>query len=352
MKRIIFCFDGTWQNLSQRFQTNVAKTASAILPKCENGVEQIVYYSEGVGNERGVWPALTAKFGGAFGSGLEDELRQAYQFLCFNFREGDEIYVFGFSRGAFTGRSFCGLINHCGILCRDAMDEEEFMIREYKLKNSKVEKLENKKRNFCHQSNTALVKYLGVWDTVCARGLPEVFKVFRPYNKKYDFHNISLNNNISNARHAVSLDEIRNMFPPEPWSSIEIDQVNKHTKGVNIEQLWFSGDHGNVGGGGNNFIMSNTALLWVWRKALNLGLELKQADLNAVETRTTENSSNSSDEITYSTSFFKGLPYSLGGFRSRAGVTSKRDLHHTALDRIDAKEGYWPKAYPRNITEE
>ncbi len=346
MRRLIFCFDGTWQNLSQNYLTNVALTASSVLPISPDGEEQIVYYSEGVGNARGIWPALTAKFGGAFGSGLEDDLLRAYHFLSFNYQIGDEIFIFGFSRGAFTARSFCGLIDHCGILKREFIEHERFMISDYKLKKAKQLKIMNMKRNFTHSlTNQKVIKFLGIWDTVCARGLPEVFKIFRPYNRKYDFHMIGINDAIEHSRHAVSLDETRNMFPPEIWSEEEITRANSESDINNFEQLWFAGDHGNVGGGGRNFLLSNIALIWIWEKAIQLGMGVQQATFEARQNRTYLRSMNSSEEITYPTSFLKGLPYSLGGFNPRKGLVSESDLHDSVFTRMADKEGYIPKAY-------
>jgi len=341
MKRLIFCFDGTWQNLSQRFQTNVAQTASAILPSSSDGIQQIIYYSEGIGNARGVWPALASKFGGAFGSGLEDDLRHAYHFLSFNFEEGDEIFVFGFSRGAFTARSFCGLLNHCGILKRDALDQEDFMITEYETKSQNPLAMQNIKKHNCHyKGQQSPIKYIGVWDTVCARGLPEVFKISKPYNKKYAFHDISLNENIEYARHALALDEIRNTFPPEPWNQAVIDRHK-----IRYQQLWFSGDHGNVGGGGSNFLLSNITLIWIWEKAKNLGLAFDPTEFQSKARRTAVQGSLQAREITYPTSFLKGLPNSIGGFSARTGVYSEGDLHHTVIARMESKNGYVPQAY-------
>src|SRR2546421_4524568 len=113
MKRLVFCFDGTWNRIDAAHSTNVVMTAESVLPLASDNVSQLIYYHEGVGTGR--WDRIR---GGIFGSGLVQNLADAYRFLIFNHTPGDEIYVFGFSRGAYTARSFVGLIGCCGILLR------------------------------------------------------------------------------------------------------------------------------------------------------------------------------------------------------------------------------------------
>ena len=123
MKRLaIFC-DGTWNNLSMAALTNVARLAKSVeSPAPTDGVEQVVFYDPGVGvpsRISRVVDFLTGMMGGAFGGGIEDKIENAYRFLVLNYEPGDEIYVFGFSSGAYTARSLCGLIRKCSILRRD-----------------------------------------------------------------------------------------------------------------------------------------------------------------------------------------------------------------------------------------
>lgn len=110
-KRLVFCFDGTWQRLAQPHPTNVAFTAETISPLASDGIPQPIFYNEGVGTDpRDKWT------GGIFGAGLMKVMADAYRFLIFNYERGDELFVFGFSRGVFTARSFVGLVSNCGIL--------------------------------------------------------------------------------------------------------------------------------------------------------------------------------------------------------------------------------------------
>src|ERR1700730_9436936 len=116
MKRIILCLDGTWnQVLDPDTVTNVVKLAQSIRTIASDGTQQIVYYNSGVGTGD-----LFDKFlGGVFGRGLRNNVKRAYAFLSLNYEPGDEIYIFGFSRGAYTARALSGVIGASGILRKD-----------------------------------------------------------------------------------------------------------------------------------------------------------------------------------------------------------------------------------------
>src|SRR5471032_1121279 len=114
MKRLVFCFDGSWNRLDAPYSTNVVITAESVLPTAiSDGTIQAIFYDEGVGTRKG-----EKLSGGMFGHGIVENLGDAYRFLIFNYTPGDEIYVFGFSRGAYTARSFAGMLSTCGILQR------------------------------------------------------------------------------------------------------------------------------------------------------------------------------------------------------------------------------------------
>jgi uncharacterized protein (DUF2235 family) len=113
MKRLVFCFDGTWNQLSAPNPTNVVITAQSLTPVTRSSVVQIIHYDPGVGTG----PDDHWK-GGLFGEGLIDKIIDAYTFLIFNYEPGDELYVFGFSRGAFTARAFVGFVRNLGIIQR------------------------------------------------------------------------------------------------------------------------------------------------------------------------------------------------------------------------------------------
>lgn len=269
MKRIVICADGTWNEPERldektgRFQpTNVLKTARAILPRSKTGVEQVVYYHEGVGTLGGV-----DKFtGGAFGSGMEKNIRELYRFLVYNYDPEDEVFLFGFSRGAFTARTLAGFINRVGLLEKD---DEYYTPELYALYESAVstdsEKWVHAFRNIKGIRKNPPIKFIGVWDTVGALGLPGLIGHFFNQNK-YEYHDLGLNPSIQNAYHAVAIDEKRKPFKPSLWSKPD------GWTGV-LEQVWFAGVHSNVGGSYSPDGLANIALHWMVGNAAALGLE-------------------------------------------------------------------------------
>ena len=124
-KKLALFLDGTWNDLRMKDRTNVSRLAQAVLPRSQGGARQVVFYDEGVGVASGVSKLAdfaTKSFGGATGGGLDRKVEAAYRFLVLNYEPGDDIYVFGFSRGAFTARSVCGMIRKIGILKRECFD--------------------------------------------------------------------------------------------------------------------------------------------------------------------------------------------------------------------------------------
>ncbi|MGL5924209.1 DUF2235 domain-containing protein [Chroococcidiopsis sp.] len=136
MKRLIVCCDGTWQNLSSPYPTNVVKIAQAIAPIDSNGIPQLVFYDEGIGagnQAEKLFARADRILGGAFGIGIDTNIQDAYRFLCLNYEIGDEIYLFGFSRGAYTVRSLAGLIRCTGgLLLRQNIREAPYMYQIYR----------------------------------------------------------------------------------------------------------------------------------------------------------------------------------------------------------------------------
>jgi uncharacterized protein (DUF2235 family) len=143
MKRLVFCFDGTWNKLDAPHPTNVVLIAESIIPFTKNGTAQLIYYDEGVGTR---W--YDKWIGGIFGAGLLHNLIEAYRFLIFNYRPGDEIYVFGFSRGAYSARSFVGLLRHSGIVSRRIADKITDAIKNYKCAEIDPKKRDEIRYNF------------------------------------------------------------------------------------------------------------------------------------------------------------------------------------------------------------
>lgn len=299
MKRLVFCFDGTWNRLSADTPTNVVLLAASIQRISPKGVTQIMHYDEGVGTGR-----LEKYTGGLFGQGLEQNIREAYRFLIFNYEVGDEIYAFGFSRGAFSARVFLGLIRRVGILSRkhaaridealqhyrerlsakDPKGEKVLAFRAAYARNICVDEHEEKWRcerlkDYVPGSSPVLkIKYLGVWDTVAAMGVPAMLPLSKWFNREYDFLDPALTDMVEFARHAVALDERRKLFPITLWDNV--DELNA-ARGSSSDKLdapyqqkWFPGTHGGVGGGGDIRGHSDAALAWIVQGAKAAGLEM------------------------------------------------------------------------------
>ena len=302
MKRLVFCFDGTWNTLNEYTPTNVVLTAASIQRTASDGVTQIIYYDEGVGT--GETEHVT---GGMFGAGLVQHVREAYRFLIFNYDPGDEIYVFGFSRGAFSARSFIGFLRHVGPLRRLHAGRIDDALKLYRHRLDEKDGAEQELKQFradfssdvcigqaddqwrcanvsTYTTGTAPVmsiRYLGVWDTVSALGVPQNLPFSMQLNREHRFHDAALDDFVENARHAVALDERRSLFP-----SVSLGAVSDLNRGRGHEDVdpnapyqerWFPGVHGSVGGGGDIRGLSDDALAWVLKGAKVAGLHLDTA---------------------------------------------------------------------------
>ena len=299
-KNIVLCSDGTGNQGGQGVGTNVYKTYTAVDIHNKN-VEQVTFYDNGVGTNKNKYlRALT----GAFGIGFKQNVEDLYEFLARHYdvvdQEGqpDNIYLFGFSRGAATVRAFAGMIQECGLLCigRDGHgnknhDEQEFqrLIKaamkayvKHKSDRSFLEKFHNEvKYPFSIVSNVE-IEMVGVWDTVSALGFPQDWSwgvnwLFEPVKKILDcvlphsFYNYRLNKDVKNVHHALAIDDERKTFHPKIWNETRTDRP------VNIEQVWFTGAHSNVGGGYPRAGLSTVALDWMMERAAEHGVEFKES---------------------------------------------------------------------------
>lgn len=301
MKRLVFCFDGSWNRLDTPHPTNVLLTAESVLPMARN-VAQVTFYDEGVGSEAGEELA-----GGMFGAGLVKNLSDGYRFLIFNYAPGDEIYVFGFSRGAYTARSFAGLLATCSILDRQQAHRANEAVNLYKRRQSTdafraeamafrrdyapqvcVSVAEDKWRGQNvpgHRPGTTPllnIRYLGVWDTVGSLGIPRYIIMANAVNRMHQFHDVSLSPMVEHARHAVAIDEHKVDFEPTLWENLgELNarrQADPQSPDAPYQQRWFPGVHGSVGGGGARRGLSDVALEWIWDGARQAGLALDSSE--------------------------------------------------------------------------
>jgi uncharacterized protein (DUF2235 family) len=276
MKRVILCADGTWNIRDQvdkvtkkRHPSNVTKVARAVRGHASDGIDQIVYYHDGVGTAGGI-DRFT---GGAFGAGIESNVRELYRFIVYNYEPGDELYFFGFSRGAFTVRTLAGFMNKVGLIHKD---DDYYVPEIYDCYESSKGPGTPEWTKAFHNINATHscppIRFMGVWDTVGALGAPGFLGQILNKNK-YRYHDVGLNAHVENAYQALAIDERRKPFRPNLWKS-------PPGWTGRLEQAWFPGVHCNVGGGYSPDGLANEALHWIVEKAEALGLEFDIAYLN------------------------------------------------------------------------
>lgn len=258
MKKLILCCDGTWNTADQKTDgelcpTNVTKLGLRIAQHDAQGVPQVVYYHQGVGT--GNW--LDRVSGGAFGHGLEDNVYAVYRFLISNYEPGDQIFLFGFSRGAYTARSLGGMIRKCGIIRREFARRYFDAVALYRSAVHPDDAEACSFRRDCSVAGdgTIPIKCIGVWDTVGALGIP-LAGLRALTRKNYQFFDTELSGLVEYAFHALAIDEHREPFQPTLW-----DAVPK--PGQTVEQVWFCGAHSDVGGGYPETQLSDIALEWM-----------------------------------------------------------------------------------------
>ncbi|MGY3206212.1 DUF2235 domain-containing protein [Streptomyces sp. TE5632] len=273
-KRLVVCCDGTWNFADQPSRTNVAKVALSVRQGPTAGKEQRVYYHSGVGTQR--WERLR---GGAFGVGLSRNVVDAYRFLVETYEPDDELFLFGFSRGAFTARSLAGLVRNSGILRREHADRTQ---EAWSLYRDRIEQPNGAastlfRRSYARETE---IHFLGVWDTVGALGIPlpdaaPLQPAVNRFNHRWAFHDTELSSWIKGAFHALAIDEKRSAFRPTLWHQ-RPDAARQELK-----QVWFVGVHCDVGGGYKEAELSDVTLLWMVGQARRYGLGFDDDVLSA-----------------------------------------------------------------------
>lgn len=235
MKRIVICADGTWDSPERDRTTNVLKVARSIAPLDDHGNEQVVFYDWGVGADR------KKISGGVTGAGLNKNIVDGYRFIVHNYDPGDELFFFGFSRGAYTVRSLAGFIRNCGVLKRQHAHRipEAFNIYRKRPKSSEPDAPgpTQFRADFAVADRTP-IKFVGVWDTVGALGIP-IPHAGSLGDKKFFFHDTEPSRIIQCARHAVAMGERRRHYEPVLWTP---------KPGLDLLQVWFAGVHSDIGG--------------------------------------------------------------------------------------------------------
>lgn len=304
-KKIIVCCDGTWRdsdaslvtgssllpwafffpvkNPTEPIPTNVTRIGRAIKPVDSDGRAQVVYYQPGVGTQGGILSRIIA---GAIGQGLAENVREAYSFIAMNYVEGDEIYLVGFSRGAYTARSVAGLLGDFGLLTRDGLDYfldifndwvssgrtgyKSALMQDDPSFSIQADPADTKAWATAYKAELRRIGYasteevpiqaIGVWETVGALGIPLsplLDRLGLPWHiRPYRFFNTSLNNTVKYAFQALALDERRAAYYPAVW---------ERPAGITtaLKQTWFPGVHSGVGGSYKDSGLSNITLAWM-----------------------------------------------------------------------------------------
>ena len=312
-KNIVICCDGTGNEYCRKNKTNVIRT-SEIATRTDR---QLIYYDPGVGTGGNEYTKAEELKDLATGDGLQKNIEDAYRYLMETYRQGDQIYLFGFSRGAFTVRSLAGMLYHCGLLHTKLHNLVEFASKIYNDEDGDLDA--GFKKTYCRPCP---VHFIGVWDTVESLA----------FNGEC-FHDDRLNPEVKNAYHAVAIDEKRKKFPPSLWDETAIHQ------GQTIEQIWFAGVHSDVGGWYPERGLSDIALQWMLNKANKHGLELDQAKMK-------ELNPNSQGKMHKS---YTGLWRALG--REERQVLEGAKVHRSVQQRITETD-YRPAmgTLPTNIT--
>ncbi len=354
MKRFVICLDGTWNNASKENErtdgskvfrpTNVLKMARATKKFDENGVLQITYYDAGVGamnrapNFRTkVVRFMDNKLGGGWGAGFEVNIEEAYTFLANNYDQGDEIFIFGFSRGASQARSLCTLIAWAGgfpaksdvyyvpkifTAFLEAQGKGDAMALIKGINDRKRKKNKSLLEPFLVPN----IAFLGIWDTVLALG-SRILARKGSSKEEYQFHTPSTPpGTVTTIRHGLAIDERRHDFQPEIFSGTGACK--------DFEQRWFAGVHSNVGGGLMNDSLANCALRWMCKQAKARGLALNDNYLKFYR-------GYGAGEASEKTNFYKvgdALMRPIRGFRGIRQMAQVPDskLDKSVLDRLNA----------------
>jgi uncharacterized protein (DUF2235 family) len=283
-RNLIVCFDGT-SNQFGAHDTNVVRLVQSLE---RFGQRQIVYYDPGVGTlpEPGLLTQISKRvselFGLAFGIGLIAKVERAYAFLMRNWQPGDRVFLFGFSRGAYTARALAGLLHMFGLLQPSHENLLPYVMRLFRSsrriddKNAKIWRLSAQFRNtFARDAGVEhrrfRVHFVGVWDTVSSVGW-----IWDPVK----FPHTAANPGIATIRHAVAIDERRSFFRQNLFAA--------DVRGQDLLELWFPGSHGDVGGGypENHGGLWREPFTWMCEEAKKAGLLTDPEQERRVLTRT------------------------------------------------------------------
>lgn len=302
-RKIVVLADGTGNSAAKPFKTNVWRLYQALDLQ---GGEQLAAFADGVGTSAF---RLFAVFGLALGFGVKSRVLTLYKFLCLNFREGDEIYAFGFSRGAFIVRVLVGMVQREGLVEFKSEEELErnataayrayrrkaftvgpvrFWVPLYRSIRDGITNLINyltgsrryddaRPAEGPRAAGEVKVRFLGVWDTVAAYGLPveELTRAIDQMVWPLTFESCELLPCVQTARQAFAIDDERRTFFPIRWNENPADIEESGGLPPRLRQVWFAGSHSNVGGGYPDDRVSHLPLCWMIGEAARCGLTFK-----------------------------------------------------------------------------
>jgi len=364
MRRIIICLDGTWANPGNLVErgdgtevhkpSNVLKTYRAVVPRGDDQVDQISYYDEGVGAicaQRGLRNKALAKFdsflGGAWGAGFEQNVESAYSFIVGNALPDDEIFVFGFSRGAGQARSLCRFIDWMGGMLHK---HDAYFIPDFFKHYIESEAATGASQSFMEQligtgkkiapPTAARIRFLGVYDTVLALGS----RLRADFDGKEQTAAPSLAfhvgdkppASVSVARQAIAIDERRTDFRPEIWRDAHAGQ--------SVEQRWFPGVHTSIGGGYADDGLANGALRWMIDAAKAEGLVVDEDFLHFYRPWFGDTRDESYKGFMKVRGWISGLRGETGDRDIRAYANAGGlDVHDSAFKLLEYDQSYRPK---------
>ncbi len=374
-KNIVLCSDGTGNRGGKGSGTNVWALFNAVWrqPDADGKLPektQITFYDDGVGTQNFV---VFKVLGGAFGWGYSRNIRELYKALVSAYEPGDSIYLFGFSRGAYTVRGLAGVILTQGILNRHLFRSSEDLdygvkavYRAYRNRYKSIATIlrrwlrpgltkayegyrqEGKIHHLDERKNPDTpLRFIGVWDTVDAVGLPiDKLTDALDWLVQFRFRDQNLHPNVAKACHAVSIDDERRTFWPVMWNE------EGETEPKRIEQVWFPGVHSNVGGGYPKDHVARVALDWMMQKAEDAGL-LFYSDVRTGVREAANAHGKLYDSRAGLAAYYRYHPRDIKGIcdDSQAKVRIKSPkVHFSALRRIArATEDYAPANLPSDI---
>lgn len=333
-KNIVVCCDGTGNQYCEK-NTNVVKLFE-LLDHCST--DQVGFYDPGVGTLGSrIWHTRFVRFlsrlgGLAFAHGLTKNIEDAYQYLMDTYEDGDKLFLFGFSRGAYTARALAGMLGKCGLLHRGSNNLVPYATKLYRDASKRRRKRQadsEELKGFRDAFSRDCVPHLvGVWDTVKSVG----------FFNRITFGDSHLNQHINFGLHALSIDEKRWKFPPLLWKPHHDKKAIEQASGQSIKQVWFAGVHCDVGGSYKEAGLSNISLHWMIENAIQAGLKI---DVKKMSAKQLDLKTDHTDELHNPLIPFWWL---LGWCRRK--ISNGSMLHQSVFDRIQDIADYQPKNLP------